>query len=109
MDIRAALSFLRLFSLVDTALFSECWCVWWFCPFMSVSAFVFFNISKRFFFHLALALPQVFNFSVLCLAVNAFICFDIGGFFSSCWSSVQLFCFAYNFLYIHQCNEVIVM
>lgn len=65
--------------------------------------------KQEIFFHLALALPQVFNFSVLCLAVNAFICFDIGGFFSSCWSSVQLFCFTYNFLYIHQCYEVIVM
>lgn len=77
MDIRAAFSLLNLFSLLDTALFSECSCVRCFFPFMSVSVFVFFNISKRFRFHLPLALPQVFNFSVLCLAMNAFICFGV--------------------------------
>lgn len=38
--------------------------------------FVFFNV-RNFFFYLALAFLQYFSFSVLCLALNARICFGV--------------------------------
>lgn len=91
--------------IIRPALFSECWCVRWWFFFHFVCVSVCFLQYKRFFFYLALALPQDFSFSVLCLALNACICFGV---VFSGWSSAQ-FCFSTNFLYIHHCCEVIVM
>lgn len=76
---------------------------------MSVSVFVFFNISKRFFLHLALDLPQVFNFSALCLAVKALTCF---GFFHhagpQCSSAALLliFCTSISAMRLLSCGDL---
>lgn len=69
---------------------------------MSVSVFVFFNITDFFFLLSTSFTPQDFSFSVLCLALNACICFGVV-FFPHAGPQLS----SANFLYICHCYEIV--